>query len=134
MIMQAALDEARIGIIGLGYVGLPLTVEFGKHFDTLGFDINPQRIAELKAGQDRKHEVSVGELAEAKRLHFCGSEVGGSEVGGSELARDITALADRNVFIVTVPTLVDADRRPDFTPRWSKPARPSAMRGKQGTL
>ena len=129
MTMQTPLDEARIGIIGLGYVGLPLTVEFGKHFDTLGFDINPQRIAELKAGQDRTHEVSAGELAEAKRLHFCGSEV-----GGSELARDITALADRNVFIVTVPTPVDADRRPDFTPRWSKPARPSAMRGKQGTL
>ena len=123
MATQAALGDPRIAIIGLGYVGLPLAVEFGKHFDTLGFDINPQRIAELKAGQDRTHEVSAGELAEAKRLHFCGSEV-----GGSELARDLTALADRNVFIVTVPTPVDADRRPDFTPLITKPARPSAMR------
>ena len=111
MTIHAALGDARIGIIGLGYVGLPLAVEFGKHFDTLGFDINPQRITELKAGQDRTHEVSAGELAEAKRLRFSGSEL-----GGSELARDNVALADRNVFIVTVPTPVDADRRPDFTP------------------
>ena len=101
MTMQAALKDARIGIIGLGYVGLPLAVEFGKHFDTLGFDINPQRITELKAGQDRTHEVSTGELAEAKRLHF---------------SVEAAALADRNVFIITVPTPVDADRRPDFTP------------------
>ena len=106
MTIQAALGDVRIAIIGLGYVGLPLAVEFGKHFDTLGFDINPQRITELTAGQDRTHEVSAGELAEAKRLRFC----------GSELARDKAALADRNVFIVTVPTPVDADRRPDFTP------------------
>jgi UDP-N-acetyl-D-galactosamine dehydrogenase len=99
--MQAALQNARIGIIGLGYVGLPLAVEFGKHFDTLGFDINPQRITELKTGQDRTHEVSAAELTEAKRLHF---------------SVETAALADRNVFIVTVPTPVDADRRPDFTP------------------
>jgi UDP-N-acetyl-D-galactosamine dehydrogenase len=101
MTIHAALGDVRIGIIGLGYVGLPLAVEFGKHFDTLGFDINPQRIVELKTGQDRTHEVSAGELAEAKRLHF--------SVGDA-------ALADRNVFIGTVPTPVDADRRPDFTP------------------
>jgi UDP-N-acetyl-D-galactosamine dehydrogenase len=101
MTIIAALGDARIGIIGLGYVGLPLAVEFGKHFDTLGFDINPQRIAELTSGQDRTHEVSAGELAEAKRLRF---------------SVETAALADRNVFIVTVPTPVDADRRPDFTP------------------
>ncbi len=101
MTIHAALEDARIAIIGLGYVGLPLAVEFGRHFDTLGFDINPQRIAELKAGQDRTGELSAGELAEAKRLHF---------------SVETTALADRNVFIVTVPTPVDADRRPDFIP------------------
>ena len=101
MTTQTALDEARIAIIGLGYVGLPLAVEFGKQFDTLGLDINPQRITELKAGRDRTHEVSAGELAEAKRLRF---------------SDEAAALADRNVFIVTVPTPVDADRRPDFTP------------------
>jgi len=106
MTTEAALGDPRIAIIGLGYVGLPLAVEFGKHFDTLGFDINPQRITELTAGEDRTHEVSLAELAAATHLRFC----------GSELARDITALADRNVFIVTVPTPVDADRRPDFTP------------------
>ena len=106
MTTPASLVSPRIAIIGLGYVGLPLAVEFGKHFDTLGFDINPQRIAELTAGEDRTHEVSAAELAAATHLRFC----------GSELAREITALADRNVFIVTVPTPVDADRRPDFTP------------------
>ena len=143
MTIHAALGDARLAIIGLGYVGLPLAVEFGKHFDTLGFDINPQRIAELKAGEDRTHEVSAAELAAATRLRFCGTEPNGTEVGGSELARESTArssgskpggselvprtksprgtreseaLADRNVFIVTVPTPVDADRRPDFTP------------------
>jgi UDP-N-acetyl-D-glucosamine/UDP-N-acetyl-D-galactosamine dehydrogenase len=99
--MQSALGDPRIAIIGLGYVGLPLAVAFGKQFDTLGFDINPQRIVELKAGHDRTHEVSSDELAEASRLHF---------------SDDAAALADRNVFIVTVPTPVDADRRPDFTP------------------
>ena len=101
MTIQAALGDCRIAIIGLGYVGLPLAVEFGKHFDTLGFDIDPQRITELEAGQGRAHEVSAGELAEAKRLHF---------------SVDAAALADRDIFIVTVPTPVDADRRPDFTP------------------
>ena len=101
MTVHTALDQARIGIIGMGYVGLPLAVEFGKRFDTLGFDINPRRIAELTAGQDRTHEVSADELAGAKRLRF---------------SLDAAALADRNVFIVTVPTPVDAARRPDLTP------------------
>jgi UDP-N-acetyl-D-glucosamine/UDP-N-acetyl-D-galactosamine dehydrogenase len=65
MTVQAALDEARIGIIGLDYVGLPLAVEFGKYFDTLGFDIDPQRITELNAGQNRTHEISAGLLTTA---------------------------------------------------------------------
>ena len=86
MTTPAPLVSPLIAIIGLGYVGLPLAVEFGKHFDTLGFDINPQRIAELKAGEDRTHEVSAAELAAATRLRFCGSEPNGTEVGGSELA------------------------------------------------
>jgi UDP-N-acetyl-D-galactosamine dehydrogenase len=101
MSTQAALGDPRIAIIGLGYVGLPLAVEFSKHFDTLGFDINPQRIAELAAGEDRTHEVSAAELAEARRLRF---------------SVDAAALTDRSVYIVTVPTPVDSDRRPDFTP------------------
>ena len=101
MTNHLALGEARIAIIGLGYVGLPLAVEFSKHFDTLGFDIDPQRIAELAGGEDRTREVSSKELAEARQLRF---------------SIETAALADRNVFIVTVPTPVDADRRPDFTP------------------
>lgn len=95
------LAEAKIGIIGLGYVGLPLAVEFGKHFDTLGLDINAQRIAELKDGLDRSLEVSAAELAAAERLGF---------------TADPRDLADRDVYIVTVPTPIDEHKRPDLAP------------------
>jgi UDP-N-acetyl-D-galactosamine dehydrogenase len=95
------LDTARIAIIGLGYVGLPLAVEFGKQFDTLGFDVNAQRIAELQAGHDRTHETSAQELTQATRLRY---------------SLDAAELAAANVYIVTVPTPVDSDKRPDFTP------------------
>ena len=95
------LKSKKIAIIGLGYVGLPLAVEFGKQFDTLGFDINAGRIAELQQGHDRTLETTAGEIAEAKQLRF-----------GSEAAE----LADCDIFIVSVPTPVDAQKRPDFTP------------------
>ena len=95
------LQNKKIAIIGLGYVGLPLAVEFGKHFDTLGFDINAQRIAELQAGMDRTLETTAVELAQAPRLRY---------------TLDATELKACNVFIVTVPTPVDHDKRPDFTP------------------
>jgi UDP-N-acetyl-D-galactosamine dehydrogenase len=95
------LDTARIAIIGLGYVGLPLAVEFGKQFDTLGFDVNAQRIAELQAGHDRTHETSAQELTQATRLRY---------------SLDAAELAAANVYIVTVPTPIDSDKRPDFTP------------------
>lgn len=95
------LNQANIAIIGLGYVGLPLAVEFGKQFNTLGFDINTQRIEELKTGHDRTLETTPEELVHATRLHY---------------TSDPTALAKFNVFIVTVPTPVDQDKRPDFTP------------------
>ena len=95
------LECARVAIIGLGYVGLPLAVEFGKHFDTLGFDISTQRIAELQTGHDRTLETTPTELAQALRLRF---------------SLDASALAACNVYIVTVPTPVDHDKRPDFTP------------------
>ena len=91
----------NIAIIGLGYVGLPLAVEFGKQFRTLGFDINAQRIAELQAGLDRTLETTAAELAQATRLRY---------------TLDAAALKACNVFIVTVPTPVDQDKRPDFTP------------------
>lgn len=94
-------DSTHIAIIGLGYVGLPLAVEFAKQFDTLGFDINTQRIEDLRAGRDRTLETTPEELALADRLRY---------------TTDPAALADCNVFVVTVPTPVDNDKRPDFNP------------------
>ncbi|MET3650909.1 Vi polysaccharide biosynthesis UDP-N-acetylglucosamine C-6 dehydrogenase TviB [Dyella japonica] len=95
------LEDTKLAIIGLGYVGLPLAVEFGKHYDAVGFDINQRRIDELSTGVDHTLEVNSDELAEAKRLRF-----------SSQLAD----LADRNVYIVTVPTPIDSAKRPDLTP------------------
>ena len=97
---KRSLSNTRIGVIGLGYVGLPLAVEFGKKRDVIGFDVNARRIEALKAGQDSTLEVSDEEMRTAKRLRFT-----------SELAD----LADRNVYIVTVPTPIDAHKRPDLT-------------------
>ncbi|MBS3896687.1 nucleotide sugar dehydrogenase [Silanimonas sp.] len=94
-------DEGPVAVIGLGYVGLPLAVAFGAVLPTRGFDIDGQRIAELRAGHDRTGEVSGPEWQSATRLGFC------------EHAEN---LADCRVFIVTVPTPVDAARRPDFGP------------------
>ncbi|HET8551484.1 MAG TPA: Vi polysaccharide biosynthesis UDP-N-acetylglucosamine C-6 dehydrogenase TviB [Gammaproteobacteria bacterium] len=95
------VDSARIGIVGLGYVGLPLAVEFGKQFPTLGFDTKAERIAELERHQDRTLEVTTEELAAAKRLRYTNSP---------------DALTDCNVIIVTVPTPIDRYRRPDLGP------------------
>lgn len=95
------LSNQNIAVIGLGYVGLPLAVEFGKKFETLGFDINVQRIHELRKGQDRTLETTPQELAHATRLQF---------------SADTAALANCNVFIVTVPTPIDKANRPDLTP------------------
>ncbi|AIJ45748.1 MULTISPECIES: nucleotide sugar dehydrogenase [Comamonas] len=95
------LSQANIAVIGLGYVGLPLAVEFGKHRNVLGFDINAERIAELKAGHDSTLEVASSDLTAANRLSF------------SNTSSD---LASCQVFIVTVPTPVDNVNRPDLTP------------------
>jgi len=95
------LDNVRIGVVGLGYVGLPLAVEFGKHFATVGFDINPARIRDLEAGRDATLEVSSEELGEAKQLGYT------SELEGIRAC---------NVYIVTVPTPIDKYNRPDLTP------------------
>ena len=94
-------QDIRIAVIGLGYVGLPLAVEFGKQLPTLGFDIDAQRIDELHAGTDRNRETSADELAQAKHLRYAAS------AGELRLS---------NVYIVTVPTPVDADKRPDLSP------------------
>jgi UDP-N-acetyl-D-galactosamine dehydrogenase len=95
------VSDPRIAILGLGYVGLPLAVEFGKHFDTLGFDIDATRIDELRAGRDRTGELEAAQIAAATRLRF-----------GAQASE----LADRDTYIVTVPTPIDEHKRPDFTP------------------
>lgn len=95
------LDAEPIAVIGLGYVGLPLAVEFGKQRPVIGFDINAARIAELSAGHDSTLEVASEELQLAHHLRF---------------VHDPEALRNCKVFIVTVPTPVDRANRPDMTP------------------
>jgi len=95
------INSIKIAVIGLGYVGLPLAVEFGKQHSVVGFDINASRIAALIAGSDHTLEVSDEELAEATHLRY---------------SSDIQALKDCNFFIVTVPTPIDDFKQPDLTP------------------
>jgi len=95
------MDDVKIGIVGLGYVGLPLAVEFGKKFPTVGFDINQARVDELASGADRTLECSPEELKGSDRLSY---------------STDLSDLESCNVYIVTVPTPVDSSNRPDLTP------------------
>lgn len=95
------IQDVKLAIVGLGYVGLPLAVEFGKKRSVLGFDINARRIAELKEGKDHTLEVDAQEMAEAKHLRF---------------AHEAAQLGEANVFIVTVPTPIDEYKQPDLTP------------------
>ena len=96
-----SVDKAVIGVIGLGYVGLPLAVEFGKILPTIGFDICPLRVAELSDAKDRTLEMTPVELRQAQKLLF---------------TSDLALLRKCNTFIVTVPTPVDNSNRPDLTP------------------
>ncbi len=93
------LLKSRLGVVGLGYVGLPLAVEFGKRFETLGFDIRAARVAQLRAGVDRTLEVTAAELKAARHLRF------------TTEAQDLKRC---RVFIVTVPTPIDEYKRPDL--------------------
>ena len=95
------IESTSIAVIGLGYVGLPLAVEFSKKFSVLGFDINQARINELQAGKDLTLEVSDVELAAAKQLKYTCS---------------VEELKNCNVYIVTVPTPIDESKKPDLTP------------------
>ena len=95
------LRGTKIAIVGLGYVGLPLAVEFGKKYSTVGFDIDAARIRELRLGRDRTRESTAEELASAKKLKF---------------TADAKRLAGCGVFIVTVPTPIDRYKRPDLAP------------------
>ena len=95
------MDNPTIAVIGLGYVGLPLAVEFGKKFSTIGFDVNSRRIAELRAGNDVTLEVEPAELEASSNLSFTES---------------VEEIADADVYIVTVPTPIDEHKRPDLGP------------------
>ncbi len=95
------VENVRLAVIGLGYVGLPLAVEFGKHYPVIGFDINQKRIDALKSGVDSTLEVSGDEMAAAKHLRYSCSQ---------------SDLNDVNIYIVTVPTPIDKHKRPDLTP------------------
>lgn len=99
--LSRVMKDKKIAIIGLGYVGLPLAVEFGKHFSTVGFDINVERIAELSKGHDSTLEVDDEALQEIKNLGF------------SSQADDLESC---NIYIVTVPTPIDENNSPDLTP------------------
>jgi UDP-N-acetyl-D-galactosamine dehydrogenase len=98
---QFSLRDCKLGVIGLGYVGLPLAVEFGKTFNTVGFDIKEARVAELKKGKDSTLEVEPSELKAAKKLSY---------------STNVKDLRSCTVFIVTVPTPIDNYKRPDLTP------------------
>jgi len=95
------LKDIKIGMIGLGYVGLPLAVEFGRKYPTVGFDINKHRVAELQSGNDHTLEVSPEELAQATQLSY---------------SADVSSLTDCNIYIVTVPTPINEHKQPDLTP------------------
>lgn len=99
-LLMTNLDEIRISVIGLGYVGLPLAVAFSQHWPTVGFDISNARISELKVGHDQNLEISVEELTTAENLSFFADT---SELSGS------------NIYVITVPTPVDVNKRPDIT-------------------
>ncbi len=99
--MKTSCPNIQLAVVGLGYVGLPLAVEFGKKRSVIGFDINAARIHALQAGHDHTLEVSDAELAQAKQLHY---------------TTQLVDLAQANVFIVTVPTPIDGYKQPDLTP------------------
>ncbi|WP_266157822.1 Vi polysaccharide biosynthesis UDP-N-acetylglucosamine C-6 dehydrogenase TviB [Dyella silvatica] len=95
------LDSAKIAIVGLGYVGLPLAVEFGRQYQTIGFDIRAARVEELRAGRDSTLEVEPAELAASSHLRY---------------SAELEDIRDCNVYIVTVPTPIDVAKRPDLSP------------------
>jgi UDP-N-acetyl-D-galactosamine dehydrogenase len=95
------IDNKAVAVIGLGYVGLPLAVEFGKIRQVIGFDIDENRIADLIGGKDRTLEMTSKNLKDAKYLNY---------------SSDINALKAANIFIITVPTPIDDANRPNLTP------------------
>lgn len=99
--MKLEVQDCKIGILGLGYVGLPLAVEFGKQYQTVGFDLNEKRVHELSEGKDSTLECSSQELESATKLTYTSS---------------LQSMKSCNVIIVTVPTPIDEHKKPDLTP------------------
>ena len=95
------LEKVKIAVIGQGYVGLPLAIEFGKKYPTIGFDVNEGRIDELKKGFDHTNEASPEQLSSAKQLTF---------------SANINDISTCNIYIVTVPTPIDEFKIPDLNP------------------
>src|SRR5690606_24702962 len=111
---SSKVENARIAVIGLGYVGLPLAVEFGKKYDVLGFDINTERVAELQAGKDRTQEASLQDLKTAMALkQKTASDTASIGLSFSSNTEDLRGY---NTYIVTVPTPIDQFKAPDLTP------------------
>ena len=104
------VENAKIAVIGLGYVGLPLAIEFGKKYDVLGFDINSERVEELKKGKDRTQEANLEDLEAVIEQKKSSSDLGLSFSSNKE------DLKQYNTFIVTVPTPIDEFKAPDLTP------------------
>lgn len=104
------VQESKIAIIGLGYVGLPLAIEFGKKYNVLGFDINKDRIEELASGKDRTKEADLATLAQVTQTQKDGKNIGLS------FSYNADDLKQYNVFIVTVPTPINNFKAPDLTP------------------
>ena len=96
-----SLKGINLGIVGLGYVGLPLAVEFGSKMEVIGYDTNKERIEELEKGEDRTLEVSSAVLRDASSLIFTNT---------------LEDLSECNCFIITVPTPIDEENKPDFNP------------------
>ena len=99
--MKIELKDVKISVIGLGYVGLPLAIQFNKFFKVIGFDKNLNRIKELRRAFDRTNEVSQNDISNARNLTF---------------ESKLSGIKDSNVYIVTVPTPVDKNKNPDLEP------------------
>lgn len=101
----------KIAVIGQGYVGLPLAIEFSQHFPVLGFDINQERVEELNSGKDRTLEADLEKLNSGLNLAKTNNFQ-----KGYKASNDLTELATAQIFIVTVPTPIDRYNAPDLTP------------------
>lgn len=99
--MKLNKSDTKLAVVGLGYVGLPIAVEFGKHFTCFGFDTNEKRVQDLRIGHDRTEELEKEEIRLSKNLSF---------------TSDIESLKACNIYIITVPTPIDANKQPDLTP------------------